>query len=44
MSTSILVETIHNPRRYEAEQLKRARLIAELLGRGRLVLCEEPRS
>jgi hypothetical protein len=42
MSPSILVETLDNPLRYTPEQLDRARRIARLLGRGRLILCETP--
>ena len=42
MPSSILIETLDNPLRYTTEQLRRARRIAELLGHGRLVLCETP--
>jgi hypothetical protein len=42
MPSSILIETLANPLRYSTEQLYRARRIAELLDRGRLVLCETP--
>ena len=36
------VETLDDPRRYTSAQLERARLLAAILGRGRLVLCEKP--
>ena len=39
---TIQVETLENPPRYTAEQIHRAIRIAELLCRGRLVLCEKP--
>jgi hypothetical protein len=39
---SILVETLDDPLRYTTEQIHRARRIAEMLGRARLVLCETP--
>jgi hypothetical protein len=42
MPSSILIETLENPLRYTTQQLHRARRIAETLGRGRLVLCEDP--
>jgi hypothetical protein len=42
MPDSVLIETLDDPLRYTPEQLRRARLIAELLGRGRLILCETP--
>jgi hypothetical protein len=42
MPLSILIETLDNPVRYTTEQLERARRVAELLARGRLVLCETP--
>jgi hypothetical protein len=42
MPHSILIETLDHPLRYTTEQLARARRIAELLGRERLVLCEAP--
>ena len=37
------IETIHNPRRYTSAQLDRACAIAQLLGRGKLVLIELPK-
>jgi hypothetical protein len=39
---SARVETLEDPRRYTAAQIERARRLAALLGRGRLVLCEKP--
>ena len=42
MSSTIVIETLERPGRYTTDQLERARRIAELLGRGRLVLCELP--
>jgi hypothetical protein len=42
MAFSILIETLDNPLRYTTEQLDRAKRIAEVLARGRLVLCEMP--
>jgi hypothetical protein len=42
MPSSIVIETLDNPMRYTTEQLARARRIAKLLDRGRLVLCELP--
>ena len=42
MESPIHVETLQNPRRYNSQQLTRARRIAQRLGRGRLVLCEKP--
>ena len=42
MPSSIEVETLEHPLRYTREQLPRARRLARLLGRGRLVLCEPP--
>jgi hypothetical protein len=44
MPPSILIETLDNPRHYTTAQLDRARRIAKLLDRGRLVLCELPGS
>jgi hypothetical protein len=38
----IQVETLQDPLRYTPGQLERARRLAALLGRGRLVLCETP--
>jgi hypothetical protein len=40
--SSFKIETLEHPLRYTSEQLDRARRFAELLGRGRLVLCETP--
>ncbi|HEY6695316.1 MAG TPA: hypothetical protein VI006_20860 [Solirubrobacteraceae bacterium] len=37
------IETIHEPDRYTRAQLRRACAIAQLLGRGKLVLVETPR-
>ena len=42
MSSPVHIETLDHPVRYTADQLDRARRIAALLGRGRLVLCEAP--
>jgi hypothetical protein len=42
MSPSILIETLDHPLRYTTQQLDRARRLAELLDRGRLILCETP--
>jgi hypothetical protein len=42
MPLSILIETLDNPLRYTTEQLDRAWRVAEILGRGRLILCETP--
>jgi hypothetical protein len=42
MSPSILIETLDHPLRYTTAQIDRARRIAEVLGRGRLILCETP--
>jgi hypothetical protein len=42
MEFSIRIETVESPVRYTPEQIERAIHIAERLGRGRLVLCEEP--
>ena len=41
-SRPVRIETIHEPNRYTHGQIKRARTIAELLGRGKLVLLEGP--
>jgi hypothetical protein len=40
--SSIRIETLEHPLRYTPEQLEGARHFAQLLGRGRLVLCEPP--
>jgi hypothetical protein len=37
------IETLHNPTRYTYAQLETACAIAQLLGRGKLVLAEPPR-
>jgi hypothetical protein len=37
------IETIHNPTRYTYAQIDRARAIAQMLGRGKLILVEPPR-
>jgi len=42
-SHPIRIETMHEPNRYTHGQIERARTIAELLGRGKLVLLEAPR-
>lgn len=42
MPASIVIETLDNPMHYTTEQLNRARRVAKLLARGRLVLCEVP--
>ena len=42
-SHPIRIEPIHGPNRYTHGQIERARTIAELLGRGKLVLLEAPR-
>jgi hypothetical protein len=42
MPAPVQIETLDHPQLYTAEQLSRARRIAELLDRGRLVLCETP--
>jgi hypothetical protein len=42
MPSSIQIETLDDPLRYTTEQLERARRIALMLGRGRLILCEVP--
>jgi hypothetical protein len=36
------VETIHAPERYTHDQIERACTVAQLLGRGKLVLLEAP--
>ena len=36
------IETIHEPDRYTHAQIERARAIAQLLGRGKLVIVEAP--
>jgi hypothetical protein len=38
------IETLHNPTRYSYAQIERACTLAALLGRGKLVLVEPPRS
>jgi hypothetical protein len=42
MSSSTTIETLAHPSRYTTQQIERARRVADLLGRGRLVLCEIP--
>jgi hypothetical protein len=42
-SRPVHIETIHKPDRYTHSQIERARTIAQLLGRGKLVLVEAPR-
>lgn len=37
------IETIVNPCRYTYSQIEKACAIAQLLGRGKLVLCERPK-
>jgi hypothetical protein len=41
-SRPIDIETIHEPSRYTHAQIEGARAIAQLLGRGKLVLVEAP--
>jgi hypothetical protein len=41
-SRPVRIETIHEPGRYTRGQLQRACVIAQLLGRGKLVLVEAP--
>jgi hypothetical protein len=41
-SRPIHIETIHEPSRYTHAQIEGARVIAQLLGRGKLVLVEAP--
>lgn len=36
------IETVHNPRRYTYAQIEKACAMAQLLNRGKLVLCEPP--
>lgn len=36
------VQTLQAPQRYSYEQVQRAGILAALLGRGKLVLCEKP--
>jgi hypothetical protein len=36
------IETLHNPLAYSNAQIEQARAIAQLLGRGKLVLVEPP--
>jgi hypothetical protein len=42
MEPHIHLETLHDPTRYSFAQVQRAKRIAYVLGRGRLVLCEAP--
>lgn len=42
-SRPVHIETIHEPGCYTHGQIERARTIAELLGRGKLVLLDAPR-
>jgi hypothetical protein len=42
MSLPVRIETLVSPLCYTAEQLELAARLAQLLGRGRLVLCEKP--
>jgi hypothetical protein len=42
-SRPVHIETIHEPNRYTYGQIERACTIAQLLGRGKLVLAEPPR-
>ena len=42
-SHPVHIETIHEPNRYTHGQIERACTIAQLLGRGKLVLVEAPR-
>ena len=37
------IETVHNPIRYTYAQIEQACAIAQLLGRGKLVLVEPPK-
>ena len=39
----VYIETLQNPVRYTYSQIERACAIAQLLGRGKLVLVEPPR-
>jgi hypothetical protein len=41
-SHPVQIETIHEPGRYTHGQIERARVIAQLLGRGTFVLAEAP--
>jgi hypothetical protein len=41
-SRPVHIETIHEPSRYTHAQIEGARVIAQLLGRGKLVLVEAP--
>ena len=41
-SRPVHIETIHEPIRYTHDQIERAATIAQLLGRGTLVLAEPP--
>jgi hypothetical protein len=36
------IETLHNPVRYTYAQIERACALAQLLGRGKLILVEPP--
>lgn len=40
---SVYIETLHNPVRYTYAQIEKACVIAQMLGRGKLVLVEPPR-
>ena len=42
-SRPVHIETIHAPGRYSHGQIERASAIAQLLGRGKLLLLEAPR-
>ncbi len=37
------IETLHNPVRYTSDQLDRACAVAQLMSRGKFVLCEVPK-
>ena len=37
------IEVLHNPARYTTAQIDKACAIAQMLNRGKLVLCEPPR-
>jgi hypothetical protein len=37
------IETLHNPTRYTRAQIDRACVVAQLLSRGKFVLCEPPK-
>jgi hypothetical protein len=38
----VYIETIHNPVRYSPQQIEKACRVAAVLGRGKLVLVEQP--